>query len=206
MSEIRRPEALRLQSGPETAWGANQAWYRSFWKRQAGCGPCSCSNLVWYLAKTREEMRPLFPEAGECRADMLRLMDRMWNYVTPGMKGVNSTAILAEGGVRFGLERNVRLAARVLDIPAEGERPAREEVFTFIESALGDDLPVAFLNLNNGALRNLDNWHWVTLASLDKANGRAGMLDQGRRDTIDLALWFQTTTLGGGFVALEPEA
>ena len=58
------------------------------------------------------------------------------------------------------------------------------------------------MNLSNGAVRNLDNWHWVTLVSV---NGelRAEMYDQGRRQLIDIGLWLSTTTGGGAFVALE---
>jgi hypothetical protein len=63
---------------------------------------------------------------------------------------------------------------------------------------------VAFLNLCNGSEKKLDRWHWVTLISLEYAEGGervfADILDAGIIKRIDLALWYKTTTLGGGFV------
>ena len=100
-------------------------------------------------------------------------------------------------------QQGTELEVRSLDIPEEiADRPAREAVRDFLLTALAADCPVAFLNLNNGKVTNLDRWHWVTLVAADPERLMVTMLDQGRRVDIDLALWLETTTLGGGFVAL----
>ena len=200
---IRSPGLLQIRGGAAVSYGAHQIWYPGWLQRMGGGGPTAASNLLWYLAATRPEAGGLFRGNGSRRADMLALMEEVWKYVTPGMRGVDKAAILTDGALRFGADRQVRLSSRVLEVPAAAAlRPGREELLAFLSAAFSDDLPVAFLNLSNGAVRNLDNWHWVTLVSV---NGelRAEMYDQGRRQLIDIGLWLSTTTGGGAFVALE---
>ena len=95
------------------------------------------------------------------------------------------------------------------DMPEDvAGRPALRDVVWFIEEALQNDAPVAFLNLCNGEEHCLYRWHWVTIVALDFApdgsRAAATILDEGRQLDIDLAVWHNTTTLGGGFVWFAP--
>lgn len=205
MISLCNPALLHLKDGPFTRYGASQTGYRTDWQRKAGCGPTVCSHLLWYLARTRAEC------AGLCSCDgttggFLSVMEEVWEYVTPGKMGVNTTSMFTQGAVRYGQKRGVSLSARVLEVPLlPGNRPDAGAVFAFLSKAISEDLPVAFLNLSNGALKNLESWHWVTLVSVSDSL-EALMYDQGASGTIDLALWLKTTARGGGFVALEPDA
>lgn len=203
---IAAPEFLQVKEGIRTSYGAHQIWYSSWIKRMSGCGPTATSNLLWYLCASRPELcSRLFTGNGTEQKDMLRLMDSVWQYVTPGMRGVNRASMLADGGVRYGTEHGVGLEADILEIPeAASARPDQEMVYQFLAGAFQRNLPVAFLNLSNGAVRNLDNWHWVTLISVDETL-QAEMYDQGCRQMINVALWLQTTTGGGAFVTIEPK-
>ena len=69
----------------------------------------------------------------------------------------------------------------------------------FVRRSLERDCPVAFLNLHNGVVKELDWWHWVTVTALE--DGRADLLDSGEALTIDLRLWYATTRRRGGFVS-----
>jgi hypothetical protein len=202
---IRSPERLHIRDGGALSYGARQIWYRSWIQRMSGCGPTAASNLLWYLAATRpDECAALFDGDGTDRADMLRLMEDVWRYVTPGMRGVDKAPMLTDGAIRYAEVRGVALKSRVLDVTGQSSgRPSRDTLHAFLADAFEGDRPVAFLNLSNGAVRNLDNWHWVTLISVD-GNGSAEMFDQGRRQLIDMALWLETTTGGGAFVTLMP--
>lgn len=55
--------------------------------------------------------------------------------------------------------------------------------------------------------KKLDRWHWVTIIALEYTkNGDhalVSILDNGEIIDIDLALWYKTTTKGGGFVYIE---
>jgi hypothetical protein len=61
---------------------------------------------------------------------------------------------------------------------------------------------VAFLNLHNACLPELDNWHWVTLTALSE--GPEGLTataaDNGNLITLDLSRWLKEAKRGGGFV------
>ncbi len=52
--------------------------------------------------------------------------------------------------------------------------------------------------------KDLDPWHWVTIISMEyDEDGKCAfinVLDGGLIKKTNLALWYQTTTLGGGFV------
>lgn len=198
---LRSPELLHIRPG---TYGADQLWYSSAWQQRAGCGPTVASHLLWYLSRTRPGCGALCPHDGAHRAGFLRLMEDVWQSVTPGVQGVNTTAIFTRGVERYGADRGVPLRCRVLNVPPlPPARPTPERLEGFLSGALADDLPVAFLNLSNGSLRCLESWHWVTLVALGPGLAST-MYDQGERKAPDLDLWLRSTTLGGGFVAVEP--
>lgn len=211
---IRQPERLHIYNGNTVSYGAHQVWYPGWMQRMSGCGPTAASNLLWYLAATRKEVcGNLYNKDATSRSEMLYLMKEVWQYVKPGFRGVDRASIFTEGAVAFGKKHGTALKTRVLEIPAATkdeisagakESIRKETVLGFLKSAFSDDLPVAFLNLSNGAVRNLDNWHWVTLVSVDKEL-RAEMYDQGTRQMIDIQVWLATTTGGGAFVVVEPQ-
>ncbi len=91
---------------------------------------------------------------------------------------------------------------------AKGERPSLANVVDFLVSSFEADSPVAFLNLSKGALPNLDEWHWVTLVGVEQqGEGErvyATLYDASLTWKIDLGLWLETTTRGGGFVCYLP--
>jgi hypothetical protein len=207
VAAVRSPELFAFTDRDgRPSCGASQTWYATEWQRRAGCGPTVFAHLAWYLARTKAGCAPLCPYDGMNCAGFLCLMEEAWLHITPGKQGVNKTAMFTRGALRYGAEKNVPLAARVLEIPVLARRrPPLPETEQFLTRFLAADLLVAFLNLSNGLLTNLDNWHWVTLLAYDPASHTALMYDQSRSVVIDIGLWLRTTAFGGGFVALEPE-
>ena len=212
---IHSPEFLKINDEQGNIFlGASQMWYESYWQRQAGCGPTTCTNILWYLSKTRHGCAVLSDGVKNRKKEFLTLMEKVWEYVTPGKMGVNSTKLFVDGIQRYGKEYNVHLNCRVLDIPTSKLgvpklgvpkpcRPSIKQVSLFLVELFEKDLPVAFLNLSNGRLDNLDNWHWVTLIGFNSDRRVALMYDQGVCQEIDIELWLETTALGGGFVAAD---
>lgn len=200
---LQRPAMLNIRGGGSVYHGGNQAWYPQPWQRQAGCGPTACANLLWYLVQTRPGTGVLCPWDASQKTGFLRLMEDVWRYVTPGSMGVNTTAIFTGGARRYGEERGVPLLAQDLTIPPlqSGAR-SWQKVAAFVGGALGRNLPVAFLNLSNGSLHNLDSWHWVTLVAL--RGEEAQIHDQGRSRWVALRQWLATSLIGGGFVTVGP--
>ncbi|MDR1157935.1 MAG: hypothetical protein LBK75_06460 [Oscillospiraceae bacterium] len=199
---ILSPKLLSVTAPDAVYMGGSQEWYEGAWQRRAGCGPTVASGLVWYLVRSRPRLAPLCDvgDAGQVR--FLALMRDMFDCVTPGSQGVNTARLFSDGVRRYGAARGVPLAVRTLEIHRRGPGALRD----FAARCLRDDLPMGFLNLSNGALRNLDSWHWVLLSALETETLTAEICDQGHVKEIDMAMWMRTTLLGGALVALEAEA
>lgn len=179
-------------------YGCNQQWYKKPWQRMSGCGPTTASNIILYNKKSKTTSK----------IDSVILMDEMWKYVTPTLKGVNTTKIFYEGLKSYAKSKGAESTFDVLEVAKDKNmRPTFIDLTNFIKNSLENDVPLAFLNLCNGEEKCLDKWHWVTVVSLeyeeDGSTAFIEILDEGMKKTIDLLLWFKTTTLGGGFVSFS---
>lgn len=197
---IKNPEYLEIldELTSEKYYGCNQEWYKKPWQRMAGCGPTVASNIILYERKN----------IGTSKSQSLEIMEEVWEHVTPTLKGVNTTNIFYNGLVSYAKLKNANLLYDAIDVPKKKEiRPSFEKVINFIKESLEKDMLIAFLNLCNGEEKCLDKWHWVTLVSLefneDLSYAIIEILDESIKKTIDLSLWYNTTTLGGGFVSFS---
>ena len=205
---LTRPEVLTLIGpGGETYRGGDQEWYPDLWQRRAGCGPTTAAALLAYLSQTRPALAPLRPLAGGTRTGFAQYMQALWPYVTPGARGLDKPESLVLGCRSFALSRGCRLEGEILKIPRRREdRPSPAACRDFLLRALDNDCPVAFLNYSNGSLPNLDSWHWVPLIALTEGEEvlLCTVLDEGEEKVIDLALWLETTLLGGALASVFP--
>ena len=205
---LTRPEVLTLIGpGGETYRGGDQEWYPDLWQRRAGCGPTTAAALLAYLSQTRPALAPLRPLAGGTRTGFAQYMQALWSYVTPGARGLDKPESLVLGCRSFALSRGCRLEGEILKIPRRREdRPTPAACRDFLLRALDNDCPVAFLNYSNGSLPNLDSWHWVPLIALTEGEEvlLCTVLDEGEEKVIDLALWLETTLLGGALASVFP--
>ncbi|WP_243200791.1 hypothetical protein [Lawsonibacter celer] len=198
---LTHPEQLDI-AGPDgmVTRGADQEWYPTLWQRRAGCGPTCAALIFAYLAAAHPEKRALYREGAMDRASFIALMCRVWEHVTPRSHGLNRPEWMVEGMRSYAAQQGLALSPALLEIPsARTKRPDYETVSAFLTAALRADCPVAFLNLHQGKVKELDWWHWVTIIALD--GRRATLLDSGKELEIDLALWLETTRRRGGFVA-----
>lgn len=187
----------------QSNYGCQQLWYPKKWQRLSGCGPTVATNLFFYLSHKHAHLE--LEESSKSKVNWISLMEEMWKYVTPSLRGVNTTQMFYKPLSAFMKSKGISTDYRFFDISKEiARRPEFREILNFLEEALTQDVPVAFLNLDNGEVENLDRWHWVTIISLecseDENRASANILDEGQIKSIDLTLWYNTTTLGGGFV------
>ncbi|MBP7401677.1 MAG: hypothetical protein KBA30_03610 [Clostridia bacterium] len=204
-ASILEPSLLVLDG---THRGGDQEWYADEWHRRAGCGPTTASTLTYYLAQRDPAKRPLWPTADRrTREDFLGLMDLVWEYVTPGMRGLNRSCMFTGGMERLASDRSVPLTAHVLEIPESlGARKGYAHFLSFLRRGLEADCPVAFLNLSNGRTERLHSWHWITViaAAWDDNDPEAGLtatvLDEAHSFDIDMKCWYDTSLLGGALV------
>ena len=187
----------------EIFYGCKQDWYSKPWQRLSGCGPSVASNIIIYLNRNNQDYE--LEKKYNSKKDCMNIMNEVWKYVTPTLKGVNSTKIFYKGMIDYAKSKNLNAQYEFVDIPKDKKyRPKFMKVLNFIDMSLQKDCPVAFLNLCNGDEKCLDKWHWVTIISLecseDGTCAYVDILDEGIIKKIDLVLWYETTTLGGGFV------
>lgn len=184
-------------------YGCDQEWYATDWQRRSGCGPTAASNIFFYL--NHNKFASLLGQSCNSKENCLSFMSEMWEYVTPTKQGIPTTKMFYESVLTYTKSKNLNVMFDFCDIPKNKSlRPKLSEVLDFIEEALINDAPIAFLNLCNGEEKNLFEWHWVTIISLeytdDKKSAFIKILDEGLIKKINIALWYNTTTLGGGFV------
>lgn len=200
---VSDPDRLKVREDKTriTHCGCNQAWYATEWQQRAGCGPSVASTLFFYVFRLGRRFSR--------KRQWLALMEDVWGYVTPTPRGMPDTRLFCDSVLAFAAARGWTIVPRCCDVPEEKEqRPDFSAVVRFIADGLRMDVPVAFLNLCNGEEQALYRWHWVTVVGMDYARdcsaGQVHVLDEGLVKKIDLALWHQTTTLGGGFVYFTP--
>jgi hypothetical protein len=184
-------------------YGCNQEWYATERQRLTGCGPTAVCNIIWYL----NHIQPAFGLNQNCssKEKSLSFMEEIWEFVTPTREGIPTTRMFYESVMAYTKAKGLHVEYRFCDVPKKKSlRPKLMDVVYFLEEALGQDSPVAFLNLCNGDEQNLEPWHWVTIISLeysaDEKSVTIDILDEGLIKKIDLLLWYNTTTQGGGFV------
>ena len=166
--------------------------------------------MLLYLARSRASFERLYPQTVQDQAFFTTFMDQIWTYVTPGHMGVNEASMLVNGIVKYAATCSISLDATTFPIPGQKNRRKPLQAFqAFVIEGLQHDSPVAFLNLSNGGLTNLDSWHWIAITALYLHDGEqllAEVSDSGERKLIDLAFWYGSTRLGGAAVYFLPVA
>ena len=172
-------------------YGGNQEWYKTHIKRLSGCAPTTASTITMY-EKRKEESKNYTKE------EFKRLMHNMWNYITPGIMGVNKAEIYTSGYDRFIRNNNMKLYNKNILHIDKNKKITKEEALLFLIESLKNDHPVAFLNLDNGKETNIESWHWVTIVGMNYEEGilSATICDEGYLKDINLGLWLETTTYG----------
>lgn len=204
MITLKNPELLHIkESDGHIYFGADQEWYPTLWQRRAGCGPTTASQLILYFQNKGSIASLLNVQDKE---SMVRLMERVWTFVTPGIMGLHLISQFTEGVDNYLKSISSSLAEQTLQIPrSENKRPPFSQVVDFLVSSLQADSPVAFLNLSRGSLTNLDEWHWVTIVEVEQdtedSDLYATIYDAGTYWKINMTQWYETTKRGGGLVS-----
>jgi len=187
-------------------YGCNQDWYMTEWQRNSGCGPTVVTNIIHYLTCMQSDLNKGLPQL--TKSESITLMKEVWQYVTPTMQGIPTTKLLYDCVLKYAKAKALNIKLSIIDIQENQLlRPVFQHLLLFLDTALQNDTPIAFLNLDNGTEKQLDSWHWVTIISLsyssDGSTALIDILDGGIIKKIDLAKWFRSTRLGGGFVNFD---
>lgn len=198
--ELRKKQYLQLKNDRgRISYGCDQDWYHGTFQRLAGCGPTAATNNLIYMQRAgRYDFRLSVDTLAQCVA----LMHTIWEYVTPTPLGLYKTSFYQRGINRFFATKGYPLRCDVF--PVHGSNSVNyHSAVNFIASHLRDECPVSFLNLCNGAVDNMDKWHWITIVGIsytqDMGHITVEVFDAGNHKFLDLRKWLQTCTLPGGF-------
>lgn len=201
--EIKNPQWLQLDGDNQKLYGYNQEWYGTSFQRTRGCGPTAATMLLLYV--NAREGQPLAYQ-GSTISTITTVLEDVWTFITPNwLLGLHRTEIFCKGMKKLLGHYSLNWQCRELSIsPFKYKRPSLLQVIKFLEEGIMSDCPIAFLNLHKGRGARLDSWHWIVLISLNYDKNQqcylATCYDGGQIVTFDVALWLETTKLGGGFV------
>ena len=165
-------------------YGGNQDWYNSYIKRLAGCGPTTASTITMYELNKNYSKK-----------EFIKLMNDLWNYITPGMMGVDSVEKYQKGYDKYLKDNKLDISkSKVLYL----DNSTIIDIENYLTEALNSNHPVAFLNLNNGSEKEIDSWHWTTIVSLEKISNNlfVEVCDEGYLKRINLSSWLETSGRG----------
>jgi len=193
--DLRKFELID-DSSQEIIFGLNQDWYKSKWHRMAGCGPTAATSLIYYRLSDDITLN---------KNSAIQLMEVLWDYVTPGMGGVYKRSMFTDGLKRYFDINQINANIESIEISKNKKtRMSLNDTINFLENGLNQNSPIAFLNLDNGDEKKLDEWHWVVISGIDIHEDHnqvfINIIDDGKLFAIDLNLWLRTTKKGGAFV------
>lgn len=174
---------IKDQSTHEIYYGCDQEWFFTEWQRNAGCGPSVASNIILYMLNKGDISG--FCHEENCKNQCLLLMEEVWSHVTPTQEGIPTTKMFCDLVLPYLEYKGLNWDCNMIELSEDKkDRPDLLDVLDFLEKALMQDSPVAFLNLCNGTETNLEGWHWVTIISLeyvDETNQvNINILDEGQ--------------------------
>lgn len=203
---ISRPQLFDIidEKTTKVSFGGNQEWYTEERSRRAGCGPTCAANILAYLALTRPELKALYGFENMSLTAFAEHMEDVYKFVTPGNMGLNRTEMFTDGVAGFTSSRGISLTPHVFGVTSNmvRNRAPAAALAEFVKAGLASDCPIGFLNLTKGRVKNLQSWHWITIAaaSIDEKSLIADASDEGIHRLFDLRLWYLSTRLPGGLV------
>jgi len=197
---IKHPEWLDIDVNGHISHGYDQEWFADEWQRLSGCGPTTATQVLSY-SQLRDGT--LLAANASNQWEALERMNLVWNYVKPRFGGgVYKTQWMETGLKRLMEDYGLPYDVHMINVsPFCASRVEIDTAADFIESAISQDVPVAFLNRHKGKERALYTWHWVPIYKIYGVGDdiRCGIFDEGEIRDFSLTNWLKDTILGGGF-------
>ncbi len=199
--ELKHIDNLIFHDKFVNLYGCDQEWFPREIQRLSGCGPTVASDIVIY---NMLKYNPDFVDG--TKEDALSVMNYVWDYVTPGINGIPSGKIFTEKFKTMADANKRRVEFQILEVPEDKRfRPDYDDIANIIKEGLISDQPVAFLNIDSGHVKNLDDYHWVVIigAEFDNDDCVIRIFDEGVEKELSISEWESKTVRGGALVYLK---
>ncbi|MEE3421007.1 MAG: hypothetical protein VZR02_07910 [Lachnospiraceae bacterium] len=159
-------------------YGGDQHWYRNRFHRLAGCAPTSGANLAAFM-RIGTEPDVVTPDGDPVwnMEHFLDLMDTMYRYLKPGMRGFPHSTIYQEKFLAYAADRGVTLSTT-----RRKGWPSEDEAFSFVKENIDEGRPVILLVLKHSVPEiEEDTWHWMTITGYSASRREIHLSNYGRR-------------------------
>ncbi|MEG0585046.1 MAG: hypothetical protein RR504_01490 [Christensenellaceae bacterium] len=146
-------------------YGGDQNWHTHKLMKLGGCSAvCACETCM-YLAKTRPDLKSLYPFDIQnlTKQDFLKFFEIMFQFLHPGIGGLTSIDKFTRMFKKYLNTTNAKLEVLTLS--------GKEDVETakkFVKNAIDRDVPVMFLMLKHCDF-DFDEyeWHWFNITGYE---------------------------------------
>ncbi len=182
-------------------FGGDQHWYKAKWHSVSGCGPTVAATILAHLAENAPACRALYKyDFPLQKADFVKHMGEVREYVKPGIKGLTSKTYFACEIKRFARSRAVELNTNLIN-----KNFNAKEAFQRIKNSVDKGFPVALLILKN-PVKEIEEftWHWMVIIGY-KENMQIIMTTWGKIFDLDFdKVWNHSGKNSAGLVEILP--
>lgn len=186
-------------------YGGCDVWYADNKHKEIGNGAAVLSTMLAYIHRGWEYFDSLCSFNPKRKETFIKYMYDVLQFVSPGLIGIMA-GDLRKGAKKYAESRGFVFTSTEFSIPGpKMNRPEYRAMIQFIHDALSRDVPVGFINLGSGRVKNMTPNHWVIIVGLDAEEGILDVIDNGKRFNIDFKKWLKKSSMGGSFAIVEPE-
>ena len=182
-------------------FGGDQHWYKARWHSVSGCGPTTAATILAHLAEHIPYCRALYNYGFPLeKAEFIKHMDEVREYVMPGVKGLTSKTFFACETRRFAESRGVTLETHIINKSLNAG-----EAFKKIKESIDMGFPLALLILKNPAPELEEfTWHWMVVIGY-KEDMQIVMTTWGKIFDLDFnKVWNHERKNSSGLVQILP--
>ncbi len=186
-------------------YGGCDTWYAEKKHLEIGNGAATLATILSYYARSWEYFDSLCSFDPKKKDTFTKYMYDVLRFVSPGLIGIMA-GDLRKGAKEYSETRGFVFTSSEFAIPGPKlNRPEYRAMTQYIYDGLSRDIPVGFINLGSGHLKNLKSNHWVIIVRMDTENGMLDVIDNGKLMQLDFKKWLKKTKMGGSLAIVEPE-
>lgn len=186
-------------------YGGSEVWFAEKKHKEVANGAAVLATMFSYFERSWSYFDGLCSHNPKKKNSFIEYMYDVLKYVSPGLIGIMA-GDLRKGAKQYSESRGFVFRSEEFTIPgAKVNRPEDRAIFSYIENSLRRDIPVGFINLGSGRVKNITPNHWVIIVGMEKDTGMLDVLDNGKLIAIDLEKWLKKSSMGGSFAIIEPE-
>ena len=181
MTQVHPFPVVLLDDG-SAAYGGSQNWYSEFWNRKAGCAAVCASDLAAFHHLGIEPAS----DNTISQARFLTLMDEMFCYMRPGMRGFPHADKFLTQFLSYAQAHGAEFCGEVIENWASAE-----DAFRCVRRSIADNLPLALLILGHNAPEIDENtWHWMCVTGFDPDSREILISNYSRREWMQADIVF----------------